>query len=87
VWRFEAGRGVGEGALWNPERTCAWRLMSRLTEDGEVLVTRAPVSLDDAAAIAARLGVTVPRRPSVGVAEPSVPITEPSPSVCLPCCA
>ena len=26
VWRFEKGRGVGEGALWSADRNRAWRL-------------------------------------------------------------
>jgi len=53
VGRYAADADVGEAVRWDEERKTAWRLV-----DGE---EQEEVSLTEAAAIAARVGLPVPR--------------------------
>ena len=52
VGRYEAGKDVGEAAKWSATRKEAWRV-----QDGRV---GAAISLEEAAEIAARIGLPVP---------------------------
>ena len=52
VGRYEAGEDVGEAARWSATRKAAWRV-----QDGRV---GAAISLEEAAEIAARVGLPVP---------------------------
>ena len=52
VGRYEAGKDVGEAAKWSATRKAAWRV-----QDGRV---GAAISLEEAAEIAARVGLPVP---------------------------
>ena len=52
VGAYEGGQEIGEGARWSPDRARAWRL-----RDGQV---DGEITLEDAAAIAAALGLAIP---------------------------
>ena len=52
VGAYEGGQEIGEGACWSPDRARAWRL-----RDGQV---DGEITLEDAAAIAAALGLAIP---------------------------
>ena len=52
VGRYKADADVGEGAKWSADRATAWRV-----SDGKV---GGPISLEEAARIAERVGLPVP---------------------------
>ena len=56
VGRFKGDKDVGEGARWSADRATAWRL-----NDGKPTWPSEPISLEEAARIAKRVGRPVPR--------------------------
>ena len=56
VGTYRAGKDVGAGVRWSADRQTAWRLL-----DGE---PQAEISLDEATALAAQIGLPVPPPPA-----------------------